>query len=166
MVSTDPSALLDGFSVPVPYTRESAAGAPDGPGVHVVWGPDPSDGIIYVGQTGQLRERLRAHLSGSGSVLAEQVLAALSRDSEAEQTAESIRAWLASCTVAWKETPDHGELKRDLVLAYRPRFNRFVPEVGQAGAEDLEPAALELIDKLFRLKRGSLGSDRLAPHKP
>jgi excinuclease UvrABC nuclease subunit len=54
--------LLAGFTAPQPFTMKTAANAPGSPGVHVVL--DRSL-VIYVGWTGNLRRRLRQHLTGN-----------------------------------------------------------------------------------------------------
>src|SRR4051812_37137729 len=88
--------LLAGFTDLEPFTADAVGTAPNEPGVHAVWGPEPDDGIIYVGQTRTLRTRLRQHLSGDrqASVLFEQVGELLDRDEPESATREAIQEWL------------------------------------------------------------------------
>ncbi len=74
---SEPTAPVDGFTEALPFTADTVGLAPAASGVHVV---RDSDGApIYVGATGDLRGRLRQHLSGDrqASVLHEQVGAEL-----------------------------------------------------------------------------------------
>lgn len=112
---------LDGFTEPVPFTAKNARSAPDTSGVHVVWGPEEGE-IVYVGQTGNLRTRLRSHLSGS--ILFDQVAAVISSDNGGPATRSDVADWLSGCAVAWKEDADPVQLKRRLVASFEPRFNR------------------------------------------
>ncbi|MBY8872335.1 hypothetical protein K7640_10840 [Micromonospora sp. PLK6-60] len=122
----DADDLLAGFTPPQAYTMETAAGAPAAPGVHVVL-----DGgtVIYVGRTGNLRDRLRQHLTGNrdSSVLHQQVGAELDRRGPAA-TARDIAGWLAGREVRWQQTDNPEGTKEALVLALRPRFNRQLPK--------------------------------------
>ncbi|GAA0403440.1 hypothetical protein GCM10009541_53250 [Micromonospora gifhornensis] len=117
--------LLSGFTAPRPYTREVAGSAPSAPGVHVVL-----DGgtVIYVGRTGNLRNRLRQHLTGNreSSVLHQQVGQHLDRRGPVA-TADDIAAWLGRREVRWLETDNPEGTKDALVLALTPRFNRQIP---------------------------------------
>lgn len=126
MADSEDTDLLDGFSEPRPFTPETVGDAPNEPGVHVVWGPKPNDDIVYVGETGALRSRLRQHLSGDrqASVLFEQVGELLDGDEPDSADREAIREWLARCRVAWATDPNPQELKRTLVEQLRPQFNR------------------------------------------
>ncbi|MEU2612139.1 GIY-YIG nuclease family protein [Micromonospora sp. NPDC007271] len=118
--------LLAGFTDPGPYTMEAAAGAPQAPGVHVVL-----DGgvVVYVGYTGNLRNRLRQHLTGNrdSSVLHEQVGQLLDKPGQTASAAD-IAGWLSRCEVRWQETDNPEGTKEALVLALKPRFNRQVPK--------------------------------------
>ncbi|MCF0093077.1 GIY-YIG nuclease family protein [Micromonospora sp. MH99] len=118
--------LLAGFAAPRPYTMEAVADAPRAPGVHVVL-----DGgtIIYVGRTGNLRNRLRQHLTGNreSSVLHEQVGQLLDKQGPVA-TAQDIADWLGRCELRWQETDNPEGTKEALVLALKPRFNRQVPK--------------------------------------
>ncbi|MEW2381440.1 GIY-YIG nuclease family protein [Micromonospora sp. NPDC047707] len=118
--------LLAAFTPPAPYTMEAAADAPRAPGVHVVL-----DGgtVIYVGRTGNLRNRLRQHLTGNrgSSVLHEQVGQLLDKQGPVA-TAQDIAGWLGQREVRWQETDNPEGTKESLVLAFKPRFNRQVPK--------------------------------------
>lgn len=157
------SDYLAGFSEPVSFTKEAAGQAPQGPGVHVLWGLDPPDEVLYVGETKQLSQRLHAHLSGSGSVLAEQV-AAMLKSPEGDPSPDELRAWFAQRRVSWLESSQRHELKRNLVLALRPRFNRQIPGPAKELPEEVA-AADELVARLFKLRQATTG-DGPAPHKP
>ncbi|WP_320064994.1 GIY-YIG nuclease family protein [Micromonospora sp. RTGN7] len=104
----------------------AAAEAPGSPGVHVVL----DDGVVvYVGHTGNLRQRLRQHLGGNrgSSVLHDQVGQCLDRPGNAASAAD-IAGWLGQCEVRWQETDNPESTKEALVLALRPKFNRQVPK--------------------------------------
>ncbi|GIJ33246.1 nucleotide excision repair endonuclease [Verrucosispora sp. WMMD703] len=117
--------LLAGFTSPVPYTVEAVAEAPRAPGVHVVL-----DGgtVIYVGRTGNLRSRLRQHLTGNreSSVLHEQVGQILDKQGPVASP-HDIADWLGRREIRWQETDNPEGTKEALVLALKPRFNRQVP---------------------------------------
>ncbi|MER7457520.1 GIY-YIG nuclease family protein [Micromonospora sp. NPDC126480] len=117
--------LLAGFTDPRPYTMEAVADASRAPGVHVVL-----DGgtVIYVGRTGNLRNRLRQHLTGNrgSSVLHEQVGQLLDKQGPVAP-AQDIAGWLSQREVRWQETDNPEGTKETLVLALKPRFNRQVP---------------------------------------
>ena len=122
----DAKDLLAAFTPPQPYTMEAAAGAPSSPGVHVVLDRGT---VVYVGYTGNLRNRLRQHLTGNrdSSVLHEQVGQLLDKPGH-EASATDIADWLGRCEVRWQETDNPEAEKEALVLALRPRFNRQVPK--------------------------------------
>ncbi|MEU9738475.1 GIY-YIG nuclease family protein [Micromonospora chersina] len=122
----DVEDLLADFTPPQPYTMEAAAGAPISPGVHVVLDRGT---VVYVGYTGNLRNRLRQHLTGNrdSSVLHEQVGQLLDKPSH-EAFAADIADWLGRCEVRWQETDNPEAEKEALVLALKPRFNRRIPE--------------------------------------
>lgn len=84
--------------------------------------------VVYVGSTGDLRRRLRQHLTGNrgSSVLHDQVGQLLDTPDNAASATE-IAAWLGRCTVRWYETDEPESAKEALVLALKPRFNRRVP---------------------------------------
>jgi MoxR-like ATPase len=126
MAEAPSTELLSGFSEPRPFTSETVRVAPNEPGVHVVWGPRPEDGIIYVGRTATLRARLLQHLSGDrqASVLFEQVGELLDGNEPESATRVAIQEWLAGCRVAWTVDPDPRRLKQRLVQQLNPRFNR------------------------------------------
>ncbi|GGM65950.1 GIY-YIG nuclease family protein [Dactylosporangium sucinum] len=117
--------LLADFSDAQPYTTEVAATAPSSSGVHVVLDRGV---VVYVGSTGELRRRLRQHLTGNrgSSVLHDQVGQLLDTPNHAASAAE-IAAWLGRCAVRWYETDNPEGVKETLVLALKPRFNRRVP---------------------------------------
>nr|BFE63975.1 hypothetical protein GCM10020063_085010 [Dactylosporangium thailandense] len=117
--------LLADFSDAQPYTPEVAATARSSAGVHVVLDRNL---VVYVGSTGDLRRRLRQHLTGnrSSSVLHDQVGQLLDTPDHAASAGE-IAAWLGQCTVRWYETDNPEGVKEALVLALKPRFNRRVP---------------------------------------
>jgi hypothetical protein len=81
--------------------------------------------IIYVGWTGNLRRRLRQHLTGNreSSVLHEQVGDVLDAQGD-PASAPDIADWLGRCKVSWRESATPEELKASLVIAFNPRFNR------------------------------------------
>ncbi|MEW2328234.1 GIY-YIG nuclease family protein [Micromonospora chersina] len=122
----DTEDLLADFTPPQLYATEAAAGAPTSPGVHVVL-----DGgtVAYAGWTGNLRNRLRQHLTGNrdSSVLHEQVGQLLDKPGN-EASAADIADWLGRCEVRWQETDNPKGTKEALVLALKPRFNRQVPK--------------------------------------
>jgi hypothetical protein len=105
---------------------EAAAGAPSSPGVHVVLDRGV---VVYVGWTGNLRRRLRQHLTGNrgSSVLHDQVGQRLDTPGSAA-SAVDIAGWLSRCTVRWQETDNPQGTKQALVVALQPRFNRQVPK--------------------------------------
>ncbi|MGN9778823.1 GIY-YIG nuclease family protein [Micromonospora sp. H33] len=123
--------MLAAFTAPQPYTMEAAADAPRAPGVHVVLDRGT---VIYVGRTGNLRNRLRQHLTGNreSSVLHEQVGQLLDRQGSVA-TAQDIAGWLGHCEVRWQETDNPEGTKEALVLALKPRFNRQVPKPRRLG---------------------------------
>ncbi|WP_319462715.1 GIY-YIG nuclease family protein [Micromonospora sp. RTP1Z1] len=123
---TSPTALLAGFSDPQPFTPDTAAAAPAAAGVHVLL---DGDVVLYVGSTGNLRRRLRQHLTGNrgSSVLHDQV-GQLLDSSEPAASAAEIAEWLGRCTVSWCETDNPEGTKDALVLALVPCFNRRIPQ--------------------------------------
>ncbi|MEV0131167.1 GIY-YIG nuclease family protein [Dactylosporangium sp. NPDC050688] len=118
--------LLADFTGARPYTPETAASAPSSAGVHVVL---EQGTVVYVGATGDLRRRLRQHLTGNrgSSVLHDQVGQLLDTPGSTASAGE-IAAWLGECTVRWYETDNPEGTKETLVLALKPRFNRQVPK--------------------------------------
>ncbi|MEV0156014.1 GIY-YIG nuclease family protein [Micromonospora sp. NPDC050686] len=122
----DVEDLLANFTPPQPYTMEAADGAPTSPGVHVVLDRGT---VVYVGYTGNLRNRLRQHLTGNrdSSVLHEQVGQLLDKPGH-EASAVDIADWLGRREVRWQETDNPDGTKEALVLALKPRFNRQVPK--------------------------------------
>ncbi|RZU73642.1 GIY-YIG catalytic domain-containing protein [Micromonospora kangleipakensis] len=122
----DAEDLLATFTPPQPYTMEAAAGAPRSSGVHAVLDRGT---VVYVGYTGNLRNRLRQHLTGSrdSSVLHEQVGHLLDKLGH-EASAAEIADWLGQREVRWQETDNPEGTKETLVLALKPRFNRQVPK--------------------------------------
>jgi hypothetical protein len=126
MPDTTHGDLLAGLTAPRPYTIEAAAGAPRAPGVHVVL---DRGAVVYVGYTGNLRARLRQHLTGNrgSSVLHEQVGQLLDAPGGAASAAD-IADWLGRREVRWQETDNPEGTKEALVLALKPRFNRQVPK--------------------------------------
>ncbi|MFC0005603.1 GIY-YIG nuclease family protein [Micromonospora siamensis] len=118
--------LLAGFTPARSYTMEAVADAPRAPGVHVVL---DGGAVLYVGRTGNLRDRLRQHLTGNrdSSVLHQQVGAELDRRGPVA-TAADIADWLGGREVRWLETDNPEGTKEALVLALKPRFNRQVPK--------------------------------------
>jgi hypothetical protein len=115
--------LLAGFTAARPYTMEAAAGAPSSPGVHVVL---EHDVVVHVGWTGDLRRRLRQHLTGNrgSSVLHDQVGQELDAAAGNPASASDIAGWLGRRTVRWHETDNPQGTKEALVVALQPRFNR------------------------------------------
>ncbi|MET8310901.1 GIY-YIG nuclease family protein [Micromonospora sp. NPDC005173] len=126
MPDTTLDDLLGGFTAPKPYTMDAAAGAPHAPGVHVVLDRGT---VVYVGYTGNLRNRLRQHVTGNrdSSVLHEQVGQLLDKPGH-EASAADIGDWLGRCEIRWQETNDPKGTKEALVLDLNPRFNRQVPK--------------------------------------
>lgn len=121
--------LLAGFTPARPYTMDTAEDAPRAPGVHLVL---TGGTVVYVGWTGNLRDRLRQHLTGNraSSVLHDQVGGELDRSGPVA-TAADIANWLSRCEVRWRETDNPKAEKDVLVLALGPRFNRQVPKPGR-----------------------------------
>ncbi|GIG85485.1 HNH endonuclease [Plantactinospora endophytica] len=120
----DPSAeeLLADFTPPRPYTVDLVSTAPTVGGVHVVI----DDGeVVYVGETGHLRERLRTHLRGNrgSSVLHKQVGEELDSGGTTTASADDIAGWLGGRTLRWRVTEDRLKLKAALVSRLNPRFN-------------------------------------------
>lgn len=117
--------LLDGFTEPCVFDGDHLRGAPDEPGVHIVYGAD-SDEIVFVGHSAKLRSRMRQHLSGDrdASVLYEQVGELLDGDQPGSADRDAIQAWLANCRIAWKVDGGRVQLKRQLVNQFSPTFNR------------------------------------------
>lgn len=122
MTMSPVEVLLPGFTAPVPYTGEQVEAAPREPGVHAVL--DADGNVLYVGETGDLRSRIRQHLQGDrqASVLHEQVGELLDGDRHAEAT--EISDWLSRCTVFWRVTGERAAVKASLIAAHLPRFNR------------------------------------------
>ncbi|SCE69717.1 hypothetical protein [Micromonospora mirobrigensis] len=85
--------------------------------------------VLYVGRTGNLRDRLRQHLTGNrdSSVLHQQVGAELDRRGPVA-TAADIADWLGGREVRWQETDNPEGTKEALLLALKPRFNRQLPK--------------------------------------
>ena len=152
MVEIRVDELLRRFTDPRPFIPDTVRAAPNEPGVHVVWGPDPDDGILYVGTTRALRSRIGQHLSGDreASVLFDQVGQLLDRDQPDSATKQDIQGWLARCKIAWCTDPQPDVLKDRLVAVLNPRFNRRRPSgaastgvwwMNQGGTFDSEAAA-------------------------
>ncbi|WP_319462732.1 GIY-YIG nuclease family protein [Micromonospora sp. RTP1Z1] len=101
---------------------EAAAGAPRSPSVRVALDRGT---VVYVGHTGNLRNRLRQHLTGNrdSSALHEQVGQELDKRGQVA-SAKGIADWLGRCEVCWQETDNPEGTKEALVLAQKPRFNR------------------------------------------
>ena len=118
-----PTSSLEGFTDPQAFTIETTILAPTDAGVHLVFDADGAP--VYVGWSGNLRQRLRQHLQGDrqASVLHEQVGAELDRPDHLATAAE-IAEWLGRCTVSWQLSDDPRELKARLVAELHPRFNR------------------------------------------
>lgn len=132
MPVTTHTDLLAGFTAAQPYTIDAAASAPSSPGVHVVL---DAGTVVYVGWTGNLRRRLRQHLTGNraASVLHDQVGQLLDTPGSAAPAAD-IAGWLGRCTVRWQETDNPEGTKDTLVVALHPCFNRQVPKQRRAPA--------------------------------
>ncbi|MEU8216204.1 HNH endonuclease [Micromonospora taraxaci] len=126
MPDTHSGDPLSGFSPARPYTRDVADDAPRTPGVHVVV---EHGVVVYVGSTGDLRRRLRQHLTGNrgSSVLHEQVGRLLDQRG-APAGAADVADWLSHCDLRWLRTHDAQGVKEALVAALGPRFNRRVPK--------------------------------------
>ncbi|WP_446212924.1 hypothetical protein [Micromonospora sp. IBSANI012] len=105
---------------------EAAAGAPRSPGLHVVLDRGT---VVYVGYTGNLRDRRRQRLTGNrySSVLREQIGQELD-ELGPMASASDIAGWLGKREVRWQETDNPGGTKEARVLALKPRFNRQVPK--------------------------------------
>ncbi|MFC6015206.1 HNH endonuclease [Plantactinospora solaniradicis] len=129
MVDPTPEGLLAEFSEPRPFTLDVVFLAPDAGGVHVVI---EDDEVIYVGETGHLRQRLQQHLRGNrgSSVLHKQVGAELDATEGRVATADEIAGWLGGRTVRWHPTDRRLELKAALVRQLSPRFNHLIPGGG------------------------------------
>ncbi|MGK5443252.1 GIY-YIG nuclease family protein [Micromonospora sp. URMC 105] len=125
MTETTHEDLLSGFTVSRPYTMDVVADAPRAAGVHVVVAGDT---VIYVGQTSNLKDRLRQHLTGNraSSVLHDQVGQLLDRSGPVASAAD-IAGWLGRCIVRWRVSDNPAADKEALVTALKPRFNRQVP---------------------------------------
>ncbi|AVT30030.1 hypothetical protein C6361_11585 [Plantactinospora sp. BC1] len=146
MPDPSPDELLADFSPPQPYTVDLVATAPTVGGVHVV----VDDGeVVYVGETGHLRRRLRQHLRGNreSSVLHKQVGEELDRDrTTTAATADEIAGWLGERTLRWRVTEDRRGLKAALVSRLSPRFNHQLRSdlSHQAGQSGGSAAALDV----------------------
>ncbi|MFU8870403.1 GIY-YIG nuclease family protein [Micromonospora sp. SL4-19] len=122
----DAEDLLADFTPPQLYTMEAAASAPCSPGVHVVL---DRGAILYVGSTGDLRRRLRQHLTGNrGSSVLHDQIGQLLDDPGKAASAANIAGWLGRREVRWQATDNPKVMKDALVLALRPYFNRQVPK--------------------------------------
>jgi hypothetical protein len=121
------TGLLDGFTDPVPFTSEHIRAAPPVPGVHVVWGTDGEP--LYVGESGDLRRRLREHLSGDrqASILHNKVGRMLDKELGRTATRDEIRSFLRSCEVAWRATDDPASLKQRIMDELDPPLNERRP---------------------------------------
>ncbi|MBE1486766.1 HNH endonuclease [Plantactinospora soyae] len=130
MVDPTPEGLLAEFSEPRPFTLDVVVLAPNAGGVHVVI---EDDEVIYVGETGHLRQRLRQHLRGNrgSSVLHKQVGEVLDAAGGPVATADEITGWLGGRTVRWHPTDQRSALKAALVKRLRPRFNHVIPGGGE-----------------------------------
>ncbi|MEU1837462.1 GIY-YIG nuclease family protein [Micromonospora chersina] len=126
----DAEGLLADFTPLQPYTPEAAASAPTSPGVHVVLDRGT---VVYVGWTGNLRNRLRQHLTGNreSSVLHQQVGQCLDTPARAA-TRQDVAGWLGRCEVRWQETDNPEAAKETLVLTLMPLFNRQIPKPRKA----------------------------------
>ncbi|HAS08932.1 MAG TPA: hypothetical protein DCS55_00175 [Acidimicrobiaceae bacterium] len=131
--------LLDGFTEPCVFDGDHLRGAPDEPGVHIVYGAD-SDEIVFVGHSAKLRSRMRQHLSGDrdASVLYEQVGELLDGDRPESADRDAIQAWLAKCRISWKVDNDRVQLKRKLIGEFSPTFNRLRIAPDQEEANRME----------------------------
>ena len=149
-MSSSAAEFLEGFSSPQFFTAATASTAPREGGVHVVLDDDVP---IYVGETGNLRRRLREHHRGDrqASVLHEQVGAELDADGRTA-TAEDIAAWLGGRSVRWCLSDGSRELKAQLVAALRPRYNRSGGGYAFKGGRSLDALA-ELVEQ-FRVDVG------------
>ncbi len=107
--------LLEGFTPPTPFTVDVPTSAPATKAVHVLHDEDGT--VVYVGQSGNLRQRLRNHFSG-GSVLRDQVLA------EIDPAVQDLQEAFAKFAISWRELDDPAALKARLVEHLRPRYNR------------------------------------------
>jgi MoxR-like ATPase len=121
-------AEIEPFSDPRPFTEAEVASAPTGPGVMAVWGPEPDDGIVYVGQTSGLQRRLRDHLRDrrQATILTRHVGDMLDGDDPRSATGDLVQAWLQRCRVAWRQTDTPVETKAAMLaeIGYQPRFNK------------------------------------------
>ncbi|MEU8162449.1 GIY-YIG nuclease family protein [Micromonospora parva] len=146
MSDTSSDDPLSGFSPARPYTRDTAGDAPQTPGVHVVV---ENGEVVYVGSTGDLRRRLRQHLTGNrgSSVLHDQVGRLLDQHG-APAAAADIANWLAHCDLRWPRTDDARGVKEALVATLGPRFNRHVPK--EARLPEVSAQVLNVDDLLDR----------------
>jgi hypothetical protein len=122
--------LVAGFTEPQPYTMEAADSAPTSGGVHVVL---DNGAVVHVGWTGNLRRRLRQHLTGSrkSSMLHDQIAGLLDLPGSTA-TAADVADWLSRRTVRWLVTDDPRTTAEELVAALMPCFNRRVPRSRRA----------------------------------
>jgi hypothetical protein len=128
MLDVSKADPLSGFCDPQPYTPEVIVDAPSAAGVHVVL-----DGatVVYAGWTGNLRRRLRQHLTGNrgSSVLHDQIGQLLDPPGgTATATAAEIAQWLGRCTVRWRVSENPEAEKDAIVRATAPCFNRKIPK--------------------------------------
>ncbi|WP_203857932.1 HNH endonuclease [Plantactinospora mayteni] len=81
--------------------------------------------VVYVGETGHLRQRLRTHLRGNrgSSVLHKQVGEELDSTGTTIASADDIAGWLGERTLRWQVTEKRLALKAALVSRLNPRFN-------------------------------------------
>ena len=105
---------------------EAVADAPPAPGVHVVL---DAGSVVYVGYTGNLRSRLRQHLTGNrGSSVLHDQIAHLFDTPDHTATTDDVVAWLGRRELRWQETDDPKPAKETLVRALQPCFNRQIPK--------------------------------------
>lgn len=119
-----PDDLLAGFAGPVELTAAGIQSLPHDTGVQVVL--DQEGRALYVGLTGDLRDRASQHVSGDrqGSALRNNAGDLLSTQLGREVTEPEITDYLAQQQLRWLVTADNQDVKARLIDQLNPLLNR------------------------------------------